>query len=301
MDPRLGSRKRYRLLSCHADYFKFARKMIAVAGSLGVEYEWMFDSGAFTAWSKGRRVELDELVRSYRAMLEDVAKVGGKGQCWLINLDVIPGSKGRTADTTEVAKAIEDSDKNFHRLVAEFGPIVLPVYHQNEDEERLYDVVELAKYICVSPRNDMHETARKKWSAEVHDKIPGVKTHGLAVTGFEHMRDVPWWSSDSATWIMLAVYGCTMYPRNGGLSMMPISSQSGAVSERGKHYDTLTPPEQNAVKTFYGELGFPIEELRENGDSRSLVNRILLSNYAEEVVVPRRNAIPQPPPSLFDL
>ena len=299
-DPRLGTQKRYRLLSCHADYFKSALTMIKATGKLGVEYEWIFDSGAFTAWSKGRSVKLSELIRSYREVLNAVEKHVG-GQCWLINLDVIPGSKGNTASAAEVEAATVASDVNFHRLVAEFGPIVLPVYHQNESEERLQVVRQLADYICVSPRNDMHETARKKWSAEVHAKIPGVKTHALAGTGFDMMSEIPWWSSDSATWIMLAVYGCVIYPKGRSMMMLPVSRQSGSTSERGKHFSTMSSFEQDAMRATFAAHGFTIEELQDDNDARALFNRILYTKYAEEVIPGRRLTMPAPPPTLFPL
>jgi hypothetical protein len=300
-DPRLGTHKRYRLLSCHADYFKSALNMIKATGKMGVEYEWMFDSGAFTAWSKGRSVPLQDLKRSYAAVINEVKKSAPTAQCWLINLDVIPGQKGRTAGVEEVEAATVQSDINFHELVEEFGPIILPVYHQNESEERLHAVVALSEYICVSPRNDMHETARKKWSAEVHQKIPGVKTHGLAVTGFDHMNEVPWWSSDSATWIMLAVYGCVLYPKGRGMMMLPVSTQSGSTSERGKHYITMTDFERESIDATFAKYGFNFDELSEDNDARALFNRVMLDNYSRDVVLVRRETMPAAPPSLFSL
>ncbi len=173
----------------------------------------MLDSGAFTAWNRGEATTVDDVKRKYSKFIN--ASTGMFDEIWGINLDVIPGEKGRDATVDELKRAVEVSDVNFEILVKEFGNIILPVYHQGESIERLEQCVDqvngLSDYICVSPRNDLSETHRVTWSRDAHAELtkrfPHIKTHGLATTGNKMMRTVPWYSGDSAAWVQHGGYG----------------------------------------------------------------------------------------------
>lgn len=173
----------------------------------------LLDSGAFTAWNKGEVTTVDEVKRKYARFIEEAGDLFDA--IWMINLDVIPGERGRSPTEREVKEAVRVSDINFEILTKEFGERILPVFHQGEDNDRLIEVVNQVKgksnYLCVSPRNDIAETLRVKWSRDVHklirDQDPNIMTHGLATTGNKMVRDVPWYSGDSAAWVHHAGFG----------------------------------------------------------------------------------------------
>lgn len=173
----------------------------------------LLDSGAFTAWNKGEETTVDDVRRKYSAFIEKAGDLFD--EIWGINLDVIPGEKGRDPTPDELTRAVEVSDINFEILVKEFGDIILPVYHQGESVERLAECVAQvdgkSNYICVSPRNDLAENQRVNWSrdahAELRGKWPHIMTHGLATTGNRMVRTVPWYSGDSAAWVQHGGYG----------------------------------------------------------------------------------------------
>lgn len=173
----------------------------------------MLDSGAFTAWNKGEKTTVEDVKRKYHRFLEIAGDMFD--EIWMVNLDVIPGERGRDPTSAELASALEVSDVNFAILEAEFGQRILPVFHQGEDNARLDEVVKQVRgksdYICVSPRNDLAENLRVQWSREKHKyletKWPGIKTHGLATTGNVMVRTVPWYSGDSAAWVQHGGYG----------------------------------------------------------------------------------------------
>ena len=173
----------------------------------------LLDSGAFTAWNKGEVTTVDDVKRKYSKFIDMAGDTFE--EIWGINLDVIPGEKGRDPTLDELKRATEVSDINFEILVKEFGDIILPVYHQGESVERLRENVAQvdgkSNYICISPRNDLAEGYRVKWSRDAHAELtrnyPHIMTHGLATTGNKMVRTVPWYSGDSAAWVQHGGYG----------------------------------------------------------------------------------------------
>jgi len=173
----------------------------------------LLDSGAFTAWNKGEKTTVEDVVRKYSRFIELAGDLFD--EIWGINLDVIPGEKGRDPTLDELKRAVEVSDVNFEILVKEFGNIILPVFHQGESIARLDECVAQvdgkSNYICISPRNDLGEPKRVSWSRDIHGELtrrhPHIKTHGLATTGNKMVRTVPWYSGDSAAWVQHGGYG----------------------------------------------------------------------------------------------
>jgi len=242
-------------------------------------YSLMFDSGAFTAWNKGREVVLKDLIEVYDEMMNlsyDRAK-----DIWLISLDKIPGSPGRTAGPEELIECCRISDENFTILSERYGERVLPVFHQNEPTSRLREVADMAPYICVSPRNDLHESQRVRWSAEVHSLIPGKMTHGLATTGYGMMTTIPWGSVDSASWVFCATNGGII--RDHRLRVLQMSDQSTSQKVKDQHFKTLPAIIQDKFREFVEVRGFTVEGLITEFRERLVWNRVILSELAQSI------------------
>jgi len=221
-----------------------------------------------------------------------------KVKIWLINLDVIPGSPGRTAGADEVADAIKESDVNFNILVKHFGDIVVPVYHQNETEARLQEVVKMAEYICASPRNDLPEWTRVQWSEEVHQKIPATtRTHGLATTGNLMLNRVPWWSVDSAAWLYSGAMGKVDAWDNGTWVSINISQESPDRYNAGKHYDNAVAPIRETIEQRAAFHDISIDKLRVDHMARKLFNGLELIEWLKQYKFTQKLY----QPSLFDL
>lgn len=263
----------YRLLSCHGAYTSYghtwARNVIEHEHSKEFN-TLLLDSGAFTAWNQGHEMLLKDLMPVYYDfMMKYWTSVK---EIYLINLDKIPGSPGRTADEAEIKECIEVSDRNYELLVKEFGPRVMPVYHQGESEARLKECVKMSDYICVSPRNDLHESQRVKWSREVHSKLErSTKTHGLAATGLEMMTTVPWTSVDSATWIFKAGNGTITLCVNGKMVDIGISEKSPTRHFAGQHINTVHPMMKKVLQDRIEELGYSIENLMTDHNYRMTI------------------------------
>lgn len=288
---------KYRLFSLHGSYERsvlnwFDHPQNGIAANLDKPRptKLMADSGAFTSWKSGHHTTVDEVISSYTKFFERADKF--KIETWAINLDVIPGSFGADPTPEQIKEAIKTSDINFKILTDKFGPRILPVYHQGEPLERVFELESMtdntSKYICVSPRNDLPEAKRVIWSQQVHAKLkPATKTHGLATTGNKMLERVSWYSVDSATWILLGAYGGICFYWDTGskqtYSSLAISEEGGRDRFQGAHFNTLEAPYQKAITERIESMGFTVEQIKKDVRPRSLFNIKNLAMYAEKV------------------
>lgn len=268
----------WRLFS--AVYFSLAKKWSKYATEVTQEY--MFDSGAYTSWQAGKPIKLDDLCRLYDEMLRLLSPKAKK--CWLINLDVIPGKRGQSkVSAEEIARALEESDANYEILTRRYGPIVLPVYHQDESDNRL-DLIasQNPHYICISPRNDLAEASRIPFALAAHKKLKflGAKceTHGLGTTGMKMIGKVPWNSVDSATWLFIATHGQTLLYKDKimhkvAMSERDIEKDSGL--DRN-HWRFAPSHIKDALSECAAANGYTVEEIRDNWAPRSTMNIVAI-------------------------
>lgn len=278
-DTRVHGYTRFRLLSTHGAYLKSGRRWVQeIANHRDTrEIGLMFDSGAFTVWTKDEPdIEVRELLRVYASAfknLKDKFK-----EIWFINLDKIPGKISRAPTQDEISHAIRVSDDNFRVLSAELGSHVLPVFHRSESPERLQETIGLnPEYICLSPKTDGAEKYRREWSQRVLQLCNGVRTHGLAATGSSMLSQVPWHSVDSSSWIQTAAFGGIMIPNKLGFAMLPVSEHSSSRRDFGQHIDTIGRDTLRLVTDLCEKLKLTIAELREQSGARLLFN-VYVSN-----------------------
>ena len=295
----MAIRTPHRLLSCHGAYIKAGHTWLADVlknPNAKTENTILLDSGAFTAWNQGHVMELKELMPVYYDFMSKYWS--SVKDVWLINLDKIPGSPGRTADQAEIDDCIRISDENYNLLVREFGPRVLPVYHQGESKDRLLELSNIAEYICISPRNDLHENFRVAWSREAHAALPmGKRTHGLAATGVSMMTTVPWGSVDSAAWVFKAGTGVIILTINGKMIDLGVSEQSPSRFIEGRHVMNLNSAMKKVVEDRIESLGFTVAELAESHSARTDI----IMREVQYWVANHHYCGFSKPPSLFDL
>jgi len=185
-----------------SSWVPYEEALLALSDRLGPGYPRliMLDSGAFTDWGKGRSSAVSDVVRSYQDFFNLAADLFD--EVFLINLDAIPGAKGRDPTPDQLKRAVEVSDENFEILKAAFpNNYVLPVFHQGEHHARLDEVVAMADgYICLSPNNDEPQKAREEWALFYNTYAHGTQCHGLATTGNRMMRISGLYSGDSTSW-----------------------------------------------------------------------------------------------------
>lgn len=276
-----AARSTYRLFSLHGNYLPAVMKWVEKAKNYRkLPESILLDSGAFTAWNKGHKTSVDEVIYAYDQFIS--ATAGMFKEIWAINLDVIPGKAGVDPTPEQIREAVNESDINFKILTKRFGDMILPVFHQGEDIARFNTVANQAKYICISPRNDLAETSRVKWAREIHLHSYNNLTHGLATTGAQ-MLTVPWYSVDSATAIHVAAYGMLIFFVDNELRKIFVTLDDEKHKYENTHIDTLSPYMRDKCMSLIEKDKFPLSELRVKVKSRILFNISQLTRYMENL------------------
>ena len=276
----------YRLFSLHGDYRRAVLRWIENIPEdrdlRKAPRHIMLDSGAFTAWNKGHKTSVDEVIDSYSDFIERAGKK--LDSIVAINLDVIPGERGRDPSPDDLKEAVKVSDENYKILTERFGNIILPVYHQGEPVERLKEVEEQASYICISPRNDLHEELRIVWSAQAHAQLnDDTTTHGLATTGNKMLGQVPWYSADSAAWVLHGGFGkVDLFLGNKYVNVF-VSDEGGKNRYHDQHYSTYSEPVRCKIDQRVLQYGYTMDEVRHSGRIRGLINMGELLAFADYI------------------
>lgn len=149
----------------------------------------ILDSGAFSAWTRGVTIEV-----------EDFADFVHKHGPWeaVVNLDVIGDPVG--------------SFENWLKL-RELGCETLPVFHLDEPHEWLEAyLAEGADYVCLGNLKGGKGLSRKRrWLESIFPLLDGVKVHGLGVFEASLLKAFPFFSVDSSTWSMAAGFQGSFY------------------------------------------------------------------------------------------
>lgn len=209
-------------------------KYLARCQRRGKRARIMVDSGAFTAWSQGHPVRLQDLI-TYDT---DLLRRYPDHDFIFIALDVIPGERGRMATQVEIDAAVRQSYDNFLVMRQSFpNARVLPVYHSGEDKRLRNAYLALTDYVCLSPNQNLSESQRFNWAQEVI--VPGYKFHGLATTGNKMLSYIDWYSVDSSGWLMVAAMGSVLFPIGGRLKPLSVSSTAPTKKVQGQHIDNM--------------------------------------------------------------
>ena len=119
----------------------------------------IIDSGAYTAWTKGSEVDLDEYIN----FSKEIQNNNNLRSLVIVNLDIIPGRFGSVPCKEDIEMASQEGWENFEKMKRS-GLEVMHLFHQHEDIKWLRKLMkEKTDYIGISPANDMRSEARLKW------------------------------------------------------------------------------------------------------------------------------------------
>ncbi|MHA1867142.1 MAG: hypothetical protein ACTSXD_03690 [Candidatus Heimdallarchaeaceae archaeon] len=170
-------------------------------------YSVFLDCGAFSAWTQGKEVSLDDYLRftvKYNDAFERIAV-----------LDEIP--KQHTLD--EIKRAEEVTFKNYQKMKKYLSLTKLvPVYHFGEDigllKEYVKDGVDLIALGAIAglikPTKDgrqINVTKTTRWFNRIFKMFPRQKFHGFGIFSKKLLLTFPFYSSDSTYWLLPAIYG----------------------------------------------------------------------------------------------
>lgn len=164
----------------------------------------ILDSGAFSVWSNGGSISLEdygEFARQFRDRLDPSIELS------VTNLDVLPGKWGFVPNEEEIAKSAEQGWQNMLYLES-LGLKVIHIFHQHEDFSILERLRSHSDYIGISPANDVSMEEKLEWLNKVFFILKDTtKCHGFAVTSPRQLFGYPFYSVDSSSWVTPARFG----------------------------------------------------------------------------------------------
>jgi len=228
------------------------------------------DSGAFSAWTQGREIDIDAYIQfclEHQDLVDAVA-----------NLDVIPGHPYKRITQKDIEDSAKRGWENYEKMLAAGIPKnkLVHIFHQGEDMKWLEKMVRVMPYIGLSPANDKTRDQKLMWLDRcmecVTDKngMPLVKFHGFAVTSLDMLLRYPWYSVDSSTWVVNARMGRVFIPRRKDgqwkydekFWIIPVSNRSPEKKEAGKHIDNISPMQRRMVLEYIHEMGYSLGKSR---------------------------------------
>lgn len=214
--------------------------------------ELFLDSGAFSAFTQGVEIDIDEYIQFIKDH-EDLIAV-------YANLDAI----GDPVKTLKNQAYMESK-----------GLSPMPCFHYGEDEEYLcqyligYNYIALGGMVPISTK-DLIPWLDRIFSKYICDKdgMPTVQIHGFGLTSLPLMLRYPWYSVDSTSWVMTGRMGGVYVPRlrrgewiyDEQSWKVMVSTRSPVKKDAGKHIDSFTPAEHQLINTYFEEKGFQLGE-----------------------------------------
>lgn len=235
----------------------------------GNKCKLFIDSGAWSAHSKGKEVNIDDYI-NFLNKYDEYFYIYAE-------LDKIPG-KFRQIKTLEEkleAPVISWNNYLYMKDKVKSRDKLLPVFHQGEDFKWLKNMLEYTHqdtkthipYIGISPANDSSVPGKVAFIEKCFEIIknsnnPDVKTHAFGMTSLKVLEQYPFTSADSTSYLMSAINGSIM-TKKGTLN----------ISNRRLSKDNVIF--LNNKKELLSEIkkyGYTIEQLSSNIDDRVIYN-----------------------------
>jgi hypothetical protein len=154
------------------------------------------------------------------------------------------------------------------------------------------------EYIGLSPSNDKGLPSKIRWldNCMPHvtdsDGFPIIKFHGFAATSIRMILRFPWFSVDSASWVILGGYGKVWVPRwslgKWDFLKTPyvivISDREDTIrGEPAQHFYSMTRMERAVIEKYFNDQGFTLEQVQTDHAVRGEVNALFLLGAQEQL------------------
>ena len=241
-------------------------------------YKLFIDSGAHSAHTKGKVVDVDDYI-NYVNSIDDYVEV-------FAQVDKIPGVYHQPKTIQDWQEAPAESWKNYlyMRDKVKSPDKLIPVFHQGEDFKWLHTMLEwrgedgsCVKYVGLSPRGDVSKGSKVNFLKRCYDIIkessnPNVKTHAFGMTSIDIMESFPMTSADSTTWILAGVMGDVWTPY-GKIVCSEV--------RKGVKRNIVNMPDvaKDVMEKYLSSIGLSIEQVTTDYVSRIKANAIYLINW----------------------
>jgi len=239
------------------------------------------DSGAFSMFTLGIDVDLKEYAE-FIIENQDIIEVAS-------NLDHI--GRGTEKQTWKNQKIIEG-----------YGATIQPVHHARDDDKWLAKYLEAGyDYIFLGGMVPEHTSYLRKWLDRIWDTLltdskgrPLVKVHGFGLTTPELMLRYPWYSVDSASWIMASSTGTIYIPyynkklKATTLKALPFSNKSASLKSRGSHFNHYAKSEQKIIRKWFKKYKFKEKNLQGRQYGRGFWNMLMFRYIQDNTDWPKK-------------
>lgn len=240
------------------------------------------DSGAFTAWTKGKPINVDEYIDFINTYSEHINLYG--------QIDVIPGDivKGHTQAQVEEAAAATWENYLYMRPKMKNPEGLLYTFHVGEPYKYLEEALEWKDengkhipYIALGGMVGKPMPTKKSFLDSCFSIIkkssnPDVKVHAFGMTSFSLLESYPITSADSTSWIMTGANGNI----TTDVGIIAVSEKAKRLSE---HYTHLCPSHQEAFEKTISQYGFTLDELQQDYKARLKYQLRYLTNKASHI------------------
>jgi hypothetical protein len=236
---------------------------------MNVKINCMMDSGAYGAWKRKETININDYI-AYIKRNHDFIDT-------YINLDVIPGEFGYSANQAQSKISAQQSFDNY-LIMREHNLDPIPVFHEDEDFDWLLKYLDAgAKYIGVAPTKSRFVKINLNWLDRVftylttNKGVPIVKTHCFGTNNVRVLIRYPFTSCDSAGWTLLASSGKIYVPiyRNGNPQYLKppviinVTDRTDAKGNLRVQFGRFSRLEQDCIIRFVEEeVGVTMTKLR---------------------------------------
>lgn len=238
------------------------------------------DSGAFSAHTKGKHVDVDDYI-NFMNEIDEYVHI-------FAQVDTIPGEFGKPKTEEQLREAPAKSWENYLYMKEKVKSVdkLIPVFHQGEDFKWLVNMLEYTHedghhipYIGISPANDVSVKKKTEWLLEVFRIIknssnPDVKTHAFGMTSLHLLEQFPFTSADSTTWVMTAANG-NLLTKYGTVRV------SDRTVGQVDHILQAAPAVLDSFRKYLAGYGFTLEELIESADTRKVYHVEYLKKWCD--------------------
>lgn len=240
------------------------------------------DSGAFSAWTKGKQIDVNEYIAWINERAEYIDLFG--------QIDVIPGDIIKGSTPEQVVEAAEKTWENYMYMRARVTKpeSLLYTFHVGEPYSYLAKALEwrdekgnLIPYIALGGMVGKPMPVKRMFLDTCFSIIkkssnPNVKVHAFGMTSFDLLQAYPITSADSTSWIMTGANGNIMTDTG----IIAVSDQMAKLPE---HYSHLPKHLQTQFEASLDEFGFTLDELRHSRDNRIMFNARYMNKKASQV------------------
>lgn len=230
----------------------------------------ILDSGAYTAFRKGKTINIDEYA--------DFIKRHGHLFAGCFNLDSIGSGMKESKDKSKDKDVITTAKQSFFNWMKlrKQGIDTIPIYHMGTNQVWLRKYLERTDYIGIGAIANLNTSQRLMglsalWKKYFVDKEgnPIVKVHGLGLTAIPMMVRYPWYSVDSFTPVISAVWGSILLPKlNSEGEPSYFNMSINKVSDQGNHkypgensYLAVPKRNQKIYEQMFLDYGFELGQI----------------------------------------